>query len=110
MKEEKTCLTDGSPVTENHKEIDPATGMQKGYVVLTPEEREKGYVRPVRHSYQHLISNDRGCGSITVISNAIAETYARDPQFYGGTFCCHCKDHFPVGEFVWSGTNEKVGS
>lgn len=48
------CLTDGGPVTEDHREIDPATGMQKGYVVLTPEERAKGFVRPYRESYVHV--------------------------------------------------------
>ena len=26
----KTTLTDGSPVTPDHREIDPATGQQKG--------------------------------------------------------------------------------
>lgn len=25
----KTTLTDGSPVTEDHREIDPVTGMQR---------------------------------------------------------------------------------
>lgn len=43
----------------------------------------------------------------------IAETYARDPWFYGGTFCAGCRAHFPVGpagEFVWAGTDEKVGT
>lgn len=35
----ETTLTDGSPVTPDHREIDPSTGMQKGYVVLTAEER-----------------------------------------------------------------------
>lgn len=28
-------LTDGSPVTPDHREINPATGQQKGYVVLS---------------------------------------------------------------------------
>jgi hypothetical protein len=28
----KRCMTDGSPVVEGHQEIDPVTGMQKGYV------------------------------------------------------------------------------
>jgi hypothetical protein len=35
-------LTDGSPVTDDHREIDPRTGQQKGYVVLTAVERSKG--------------------------------------------------------------------
>jgi hypothetical protein len=41
---------------------------------------------------------------------ALAETYAREPAFYGATFCCACKGHFPVAEFRWDGTAETVGS
>jgi hypothetical protein len=104
----KTTLTDGSPVTPDHEEIDPATGMQKGYVVLSAEERAKGFVRPVRRSYLHT-----RCGVVTTMMLALAETYARDPAFYSGTFCAGCRAHFPVGvdgEFVWAGTDEKVGT
>lgn len=105
---EKTTLTDGSPVTADHREINPATGMQKGYVVLADEERAKGFVRPVRRSYVH----DR-CGVVTTMGLTLAETYARQPDFYSGTFCVGCSAHFPVGaggEFRWDGTNEKVGT
>ena len=49
-----TTLTDGSPVTDDHREINPETGMQKGYVVLSEDERAKGFVRPVRRSYVHV--------------------------------------------------------
>lgn len=100
-------LTDGSPVTDAHRELKP-NGQQKGYVVLSEEERARGFIRPVRHSYTHL-----ACGQTTRMSNAIAETYARDPTFYSGTFCTACQAHFPVGEkgqFVWFGTDEKVGT
>ena len=104
----KETLTDGSPVTPDHRDIDPRTGMQKAYVVLSPEERAKGFVEPVRRSYRH-----RPCGQITTMGQALAETYARDPYFYSGTFCATCRAHFPVGEdgeFVWEGTTQKVGT
>lgn len=55
----------------------------------------------------------RGCGSVTTMGVALAETYARDPSFYSGTFCASCSKHFPVGqrgEFVWEGTDERVGT
>lgn len=97
-------LSDGQPVTPDHTEI-RADGMQKGYVVLTPEERAKGFVRPVRRSYTHL-----PCGTLTTMSQSIAETYARDPKFYGGTYCCACRTHFSLDQFVWVGTTDKVGS
>lgn len=159
--EPRTTLTDGSPVTQDHREIDPATGQQKGYVVLSAEERAKGFVRPVRRSYVHVgprppqfplrdLTDDerrhhgghgyvkfeayppshapatgrywtqaaldragKGCGQVTTMGISIAETYAREPSFYGGTFCAHCGSHFPVGakgEFVWLGSEERVGT
>jgi hypothetical protein len=50
----------------------------------------------------------------------LAETYARDPHFYTGTWCGGCKTHLPVGavrgEFYWLDpltrmpTTEKVGT
>lgn len=98
------------------QEIDPATGMQKSYLVLSEEERAKGFVRPVRRTYVHL-----KCATVTTMGPAIAETYARDPKFYGATYCLHCRNHFPVGEhgeFVWArprketplGMQDKVGT
>lgn len=98
-------LTDGSPVTDDHREINPATGQQKGYVVLCEAERRKGFVRPVRQTYRH-----RTCGTTTSMGLALAETYARDPKFYSGTFCVKCKNHFPLDQFVWEGTTEVLGS
>ena len=101
----KTTLADGSPVTPDHREINPSTGQQKGYVVLSEEERAKGYVRPVRRTYVHTV-----CRGITTMAPSIAETYARDPKFYSGTFCVVCRTHFPLDQFVWDGTDEVVGS
>jgi hypothetical protein len=92
-------LSGGKPETDDHREINPATGLQKGYVVLTADERGKGFVRPFRDAYRHLT-----CGAITTMARDIAETYARDPTFYSGTFCSTCRGHFPVsedGEFTW---------
>lgn len=99
-------LTDGSPVPEDysHTQLRP-DGQQLGYVVLSAEERAKGFVRPLRHSYVHKV-----CGSSTRMATSIAETYAREPKFYSGTFCCHCRTHFPLDQFVWEGTEERVGS
>ncbi len=154
--EPKTTLTDGSPVTDDHREIDPRTGMQKAYVVLSAEERAKGFVRPVRRTYRHVgvrpkyplrdLTPDEherydkfgyvkyeeypasqgamlgrywtekqlnsGCGTVTTMGLSLAETYARDPAFYAGTFCAGCHAHFPVGpegEFEWE-DGSKVGT
>ena len=80
-------------------------GQHSDYWVLSEEERKKGFMRPVRNKYIH----DK-CGTETKMGSAIAETYARDPKFYGSTFCVACKTHFPVGEFKWSDSDEVVGS
>ena len=128
-------------------------------MVLSPEERAAGFVRPYREKYVHVgralrgeleeldeplalgnktyVGIDRypigktragtylmaeeveqikktgrygGCGSVTRMTRSIAETYARDPKFYGGTFCVGCGSHFPLDQFVWDGTVETVGS
>lgn len=102
----KQELTNGQPVPEDRSHTqDRGDGQQKGYVVLSPEERAKGYVRPVRYSYAH-----NKCGAVTKMGAALAETFARDPKFYSGTFCVGCGTHFPLAEFVWDGTQEVVGS
>lgn len=88
------------------REIRP-DGQQETYLVLSAEERAKGFVRPVRRSYVHA-----KCGTKTTMGQELAETYARDPKFYGATFCCGstCRTHYPVGEFTWDGTAAIVGS
>lgn len=82
------------------------------YLVLSEEERAKGFVRPVRRSYIHAKSLG-GCGVVTLMGVALSETYARDPQFYGATYCVGCRMHKAVGEngeFLWDHTDVKVGT
>jgi len=57
-----------------------------------------------------LADSLHSCGQLTTMSLAISETYARDPKYYGSTFCCECGEHLPVDQFVWEGTEERVGS
>lgn len=85
-------------------------GQAPVYLVLSDEERAAGFVRPLRTAYIHDVL---GCGSVTTMARAIAETYARQPNFYGATYCCRCGMHRPVGEhgeFIWDGTTERVGT
>lgn len=84
------------PIKEN--------GQHTDYWVLSEEERAKGFIRPVRKIYIHS-----SCGTATVIGTLIAETYARDPKYYGSTFCCDCGEHYPVGEFKWGDEDVTVG-
>lgn len=103
-------LTDdpNDPRLGHGSDTEPIGGQHDVYLVLSDAERAKGFVRPVRHGYIHLT-----CGSLTTMGTKLAETYARDPKFYGSTFCVHCDMHRPVGEegeFVWDGTDQKVGT
>lgn len=104
--EPRVTLSDGTQVYPEHRTLTPS-GQQQGYVVLAEEERAKGFVRPVRRTYAHL-----KCGGTTTMGRTLAETYARQPSFYSGTFCAHCGAHFPVGvdgEFRWE-DGSKVGT
>lgn len=79
----------------------------EAYLVLSDADRARGFVRPVRRSYIH-----QSCGTVTTMAQSIAETYARDPGFYGATYCVACKMHRPVGEhgeFTWE-DGSKVGT
>lgn len=131
-------------------------GQNVSYLVLSEEERAKGFVRPVRRSYKHVGKSPKyplrdlteeekerhskygyvkyepypeselpllgrywtqsdldkrgGCGTVTTMGQAIAETYARNPTFYGATFCTGCQMHLPVAEFIWIDDGTVVGS
>lgn len=101
----------GNPPAEGMRDagapqpIDPETGQHKDYWVLPAEERARGFIRPYRDRYKHS-----KCGGVTTMGRALSETYARDPKYYGATFCAICKTHFPVSEFTWTADGEVVGS
>lgn len=148
-------LTDDPTNPKLHRGVDTEdTEQHEVYLVLSDEERAKGFVRPVRTSYRHVgigpsnelrdltpdeqernagsnyvayesygedVENvvgrfwtqeqlDSGCGAVTTMGTALAETYARDNTFYGATYCVNCRRHLPVGEFVWIDDGTTVGS
>jgi len=155
--------TDRNDPRLGHGADKETTNQHEAYLVLSEEERAKGFIRPVRRSYVHVGYNDKtsfkneikpltpeqqerykdqyvayveydeseqrgavvgryftteqlehykkkGCGTLTTMGQTLAETYARDPKFYGATYCCGCQKHLAVDEFVWDGTQERVGS
>ena len=138
------CTTNGKTVAEVRASQTNDTGQHDGYIVLCPDERKKGFVRPYRDAYKHVGTRgclkpvpqglgvsplfclmdawhdgpcgsvfgpiSKGCGSVTSMGRALSETYARDPKFYGATFCVHCNRHLPVAEFVWTADGQQVGS
>lgn len=101
----KLCTTDGRSPAEARASQTNKTGQHPSYIVLCDEERAKGFVRPYRDRYKHTT-----CGGVTTMGRALSETYARDPAFYGATFCCTCNAHYPVAEFVWTADGQAVGS
>lgn len=88
-------------------EIDSTTGLQRCYLIL-PDGERRDLVQPVRLSYTHLT-----CGTSTWMARALAETYAANPHFYGGTYCAGCRAHFAVGgygRFIWDSDHTLVGT
>lgn len=98
-----------------------------GYPVrdLTDDERERyaqvGYVKYEAYpeggptlgrfwTQAQLDSIGKGCGGVTTMAVPLAETYAREPSFFGATYCVGCQKHLAVAEFVWEPDGSRVGS
>ena len=55
MSDEKITTLHGTPVDElREQQANQPVGMHADYIVLTEEERAKGFVRPVRRTYKHV--------------------------------------------------------
>lgn len=123
----RVCTTSGESPAQVRAKQTNETGQHESYIVLCEEERQKGFVRPYRDAYRHvgrlkrdnaasdagvheIYQREGGCGTVTTMGRALSETYARDPEFYGATFCCGCNRHLPVSEFVWTADGQQVGS
>lgn len=95
--------TDPSDPRLGHGTDDEPIPQHDVYLVLSEEERAKGFVRPFENRYIHAVELG-GCGVVTRMGTALSETYARNPQFYGATYCVGCCMHKRVGingEFYW---------
>ena len=96
--------TDPNDPRLGHGADDKPVPQQEVYLVLSEEERAKGFIRPYRDRYVH-----KKCGTQTIMGKELSETYARNPKFYGATYCVHCQMHRPVSEFEWQ-DGDIVGS
>lgn len=153
-----TLTTDPNDPRLGHGVDDKPVPQQAVYLILSDEERSKGFVRPYRDSYIHVgpaaprfllrdltttekehWTNDiyvkfeeypasefpktgrlwtqaeldkvgNGCHAKTTMGRELAGTWARNPRFYGATYCVHCQMHLPIAEFVWSVDGERLGS
>ena len=97
--------TDPTDPRLGHGADDKPVPQQEVYLILSEEERKKGFIRPFRNKYVH-----GACGVETVMGQALSETYARNPKFYGATYCVGCQMHRPVDEFTWTEDGKVVGS
>jgi hypothetical protein len=113
--------TDPNDPRLGHGSDDEPRPQQDAYLVLSEDERAKGFMRPYRDAYYHFMCDTTLTGGpplppLTTMGRAIAETYALNPKYYGSTYCCACRMHKPVVEFRWADqetgdmTNEVVGS
>lgn len=97
--------TDPNDPRLGHGSDESPVPQQQVYLILSEEERKKGFVRPYRDAYVHVT-----CGAVTHMGRELSETYARNPKFYGATYCARCHMHRPVSEFTWDADGEVVGS
>jgi hypothetical protein len=80
------------------------------YVCYEPYPQDGTHGSALGRFWTRAQLNNSGCGAVTKMGRALSETYARDPKFYGATYCVGCQMHRPVQEFVWDKTTDRVGS
>jgi hypothetical protein len=119
------------PVRRSYKHVGIA-GPKHPLLDLTEEQRrgpDVGYVKfekypesesPVTGRYwtqEQLDKVGKGCGCVTTMGRALAETWARDIHYYGRAFWVGCGQHLRVEEFVWvddpgtgRATDERLGT
>lgn len=108
-------LVCGKPRYMDKLALDPG---KVAWVCAGPPGHEGDCFTWLQASEQELKRFDRtshlgGCDSVTTMGRELAETYAREPGFYGATFCVNCRKHLPVGasgEFIWEPDGSKVGT
>lgn len=107
-----TLTTDPNDPRLTRGNDDKPVEQAAAYLVLSESERAKGFVRPYRDAYIHDTCPTPATPpniTITTMARPLAETYARDPKFYGGTYCRHCRMHRPVAEFHWYEMDGTIG-
>lgn len=78
------------------------------YVKFEPYPQDELPVTGRYWTQAQLDAIGKGCGTTTTMGRKLAETYARDPNFYGATFCVTCNRHLPLSEFTWEPDGEPM--
>jgi hypothetical protein len=106
MSDTNGLTTDPTDPRLGHGEDKERRPQNEVYLVLSEAERQSGFVRPYRDTYKHT-KGEEACQTTTKMNRAISETYAKDPSFYGSTYCVCCGKHLSLKYFQWV---EKDGS
>lgn len=101
-KGQQLCTTNGQSVEVVRASQTNETGQHAGYITLCPDERAKGFVRPLRRAYRHVGRRDA------------CDNYTRPDGVMGGPcLTCGCSqsehadpERFRVGG---CGTETKMG-
>lgn len=86
------------------EEFDYGEKRDDGQFENHPTIDEGEFKRPIRLEYKH-----NRCGGVTRMGRKLAESIARDPDYYDSTFCSKCGDYFPLEEFEWVDDGVTVG-
>jgi hypothetical protein len=78
------------------------------FSVPNPVDASKGFVRPHRDAVVHVKGTER-C-PVTILRPDHADFHARQPGVIDAVRCSACRKDFPAQEFVWHGTDERVGT
>lgn len=100
MTDEQRRTSDGPP----DDGFDYGDRREDGQFENHPTTDEGEFVQPVRSRYVHV----EACGATTRMGTDLAESFARDPEQYGKTFCAECSDYYPLDEFVWKETEIRL--
>lgn len=90
-------MTDDPPP----EDFDYGERKEDGQFENYPTTDEGDFVQSVRDTYVH-----EECGTSTTMLGDLPESIARNPTYYGKTFCTTCGKHVPVEEVHWEEDGE----
>lgn len=73
---------------------------------------EKHPVKGIFWTQKRFDKIHKGCGEVTILSDAIASALRDDPAHFGTLYCKHCGDHLRTGKdghFIWANSHDRVG-
>jgi len=87
-------------------EFDYGEQRENGQYENYPTIDEGEFEQAPRKWYIHV----DGCGEETGMSEELVKSVARNPEYYGKTYCAGCEEHVPVSEVEWQDGSDWVVS